>query len=560
MARQTLEELPWDDLFVRTFAGDKSGSRTSRQLPGVSYAAVEPTPVAAPRLLCWSRQAGELLGLAEPSPRAPGAPDRAAEIAAAVLGGNRVLPGMRPYAAGYAGHQFGTFAGQLGDGRALTLGEALGPDGTRWEVQLKGAGPTPYSRRADGRAVLRSSIREFLCSEAMHHLGVPSTRALSLVATGETVVRDMFYDGRPRHEPGAIVCRLAPTFLRFGSFELPSWRDEHATLARLVGFAIEHHFPSLAAELAGTPDRTQIPPALVAAWYSEICRRTAELVAQWMRVGFVHGVMNTDNMSILGLTLDYGPYGWLDPFDPDFTPNTTDAATGRYRFGMQPQVAQWNLAQLARALLPLCPTPADRDALGAGLEHYRTTFQRAYAAHLLAKLGLSAVGLAATGRDQASDEALINDLLALLAAEETDFTLWFRSLAEVPLDASASDDARWTAVADAAYAAPSAGHRTRVLAWLRRYAERAAAEEPTARVERMTAANPVFLLRNYLVQQAIERAESSDPAHPDLTGVEALLVAARSARRAGPEHVGLLGKRPEWARDRPGCGALSCSS
>ncbi|MBG3852707.1 YdiU family protein, partial [Xanthomonas hortorum pv. carotae] len=231
--------------------------------------------------------------------------------------------GMQPWAVNYGGHQFGHWAGQLGDGRAISLGEAIGVDGGRYELQLKGAGPTPYSRGADGRAVLRSSIREFLCSEAMHHLGVPTTRALSLVTTGDAVVRDMFYDGRPQREPGAIVCRVAPSFIRFGNFELPSARGDSALLRQWADFTIARDFP----ELKGAGEN------LYAAWFAQVCERTAVMVAHWMRVGFVHGVMNTDNMSILGLTIDYGPYGWVDDYDPDWTPNTTDAQGRRYRFG-----------------------------------------------------------------------------------------------------------------------------------------------------------------------------------------------------------------------------------
>ena len=243
------------------------------------------------------------------------------------------------------GHQFGHWAGQLGDGRAISLGEAVLADGQRRELQLKGAGPTPYSRSADGRAVLRSSIREFLCSEAMHHLGIPTTRALSLVGTGEGVVRDMFYDGHPEVEPGAIVCRVAPSFLRFGHFELPSQRGDTSLLQALADFCIARDFPHLRGR--GEP--------LYADWFAEVCERTARLVAGWMRVGFVHGVLNTDNMSILGLAIDYGPYGWIDAYDPDWTPNTTDATGRRYRFGWQPRVANWNLGQLARALARRSP-------------------------------------------------------------------------------------------------------------------------------------------------------------------------------------------------------------
>lgn len=341
----------------------------------------------------------------------------AAEIASAqfaqVFGGNALYPGMQPWAVNYGGHQFGHWAGQLGDGRAISLGEAIGTDGGRYELQLKGAGPTPYSRGADGRAVLRSSIREFLCSEAMHHLGVPTTRALSLVGTGDAVVRDMFYDGHPQREPGAIVCRVAPSFIRFGNFELPSARGDIALLRQWVDFTIARDFPALAG--AGE--------ALYAGWFAQVCERTAVMVAHWMRVGFVHGVMNTDNMSILGLTIDYGPYGWVDDYDPDWTPNTTDAQGRRYRFGTQPQVAYWNLGRLAQALAPLFP---DQAPLQHGLDRFRDTYLACDRHDTAAKLGL------AECRDE--DLQLIDALRALMRESEMDMTLTFRGLIDLSPD------------------------------------------------------------------------------------------------------------------------------
>lgn len=300
-------DLAFDDHVVRSLPADPSTVNRPRQVRDACYSVVEPTPVRAPRLLAWSDEMGNLLGISRPA--------TVTSPAVEVLAGNRLLPGMRPFATCYGGHQFGQWAGQLGDGRAISLAEVVSRTGQRWELQLKGAGPTPYSRCADGRAVLRSSLREFLCSEAMHHLGIPTTRALSLVTTGEPVLRDMFYDGHPQDEPGAIVCRVAPSFVRLGNFELFASRSEVETLRRLADYVMATHFPEL-----GLPS-----PASYAAWFAEVCRRTAILMAHWMRVGFVHGVMNTDNLSILGLTIDYGPYGWLEPYDPSWTPNTTDA-------------------------------------------------------------------------------------------------------------------------------------------------------------------------------------------------------------------------------------------
>ncbi len=536
----SLAGLRWDDGFVRALPGAPDGGPGSRQVPGACWAAVAPTPVPAPRLLAWSDDAAALLGFTAPPA------DRAAT--AQVLGGNQLVPGMRPFALGYGGHQFGSWAGQLGDGRALTLGEVIGPSG-RWEVQLKGAGPTPYSRRADGRAVLRSSLREFLCSEAMHHLGVPTTRALALVATGAEVVRDMFYDGRPRAEPGAIVTRLAPTFVRFGNFQLHAWREEPRLLAALVEHVVTTHFPTL-----GPPGATTY-----AAWFAEVARRTAITIAHWMRVGFIHGVMNTDNMSILGVTLDYGPYGWLDPFDPDFTPNTTDFATGRYRFAHQPGVAQWNLAQLARALRGLI----DDRALTAGLEVYRLTFARAYRQAMVGKLGLTWGGAAAPDGapdgDDEGDEQLWRDALALLARVETDFTLAFRALGAIDLDGAAgrADAALVAPLTEAFYQPPAPAVVEAWAAWLRRYAARAAREPggEAARRARIAATNPAFVPRNYLAQRAIDAATAGD-----LAPLERLLAAARAPYDDVPELAELRARRPEWARDAPGCAALSCSS
>ncbi|HEX9950522.1 MAG TPA: protein adenylyltransferase SelO family protein, partial [Rubricoccaceae bacterium] len=268
--------LTFDNRFVAELPGDPETSPVPRQVLHACWSPAAPTPVAAPRLLAYAPEVAALVGLTDA--------DAASQEFADVFGGNALLPGMAPYAACYGGHQFGHWAGQLGDGRAMSLGEVVNAAGERWELQLKGAGPTPYSRSADGRAVLRSSIREFLCSEAMYHLGIPTTRALSVVTTSDAVVRDMLYDGHPAPEPGAVVCRVAPSFVRFGSFEIFAARGDHETLAQLLDFTIDRDFP----HLAGSADEKR------AAWYAEVCERTARMVVGWMRVGFVHGVMNTD--------------------------------------------------------------------------------------------------------------------------------------------------------------------------------------------------------------------------------------------------------------------------
>jgi uncharacterized protein YdiU (UPF0061 family) len=507
--RVDLGAVAFDNTFVRELPADPVLVNVPRQVSNACYTRVEPTPVAAPRLLAWSDVLGEQLGLARPGPR---------EVE--VLGGNRVLGGMQPYAARYGGHQFGHWAGQLGDGRAITLAEMIATDGSRQELQLKGAGKTPYSRTADGRAVLRSSLREFACSEAMFHLGVPTTRALSLVGTGEAVIRDMFYDGHPRPEPGAVVCRVAPSFVRFGNFQILAANNELEVLKRLVEYVVREHFPG------ETP----------AGWYRELCRRTALLMVDWMRLGFVHGVMNTDNLSALGLTIDYGPYGWLEGYDPMWTPNTTDAQGRRYCYGNQPGIAQWNLARLAEALLPI----VERAELEAGLNAFAETFNEGWRQALAAKLGLT--------EPRPGDEELASGLLEALAESETDFTLFFRGLADV----SAGGDL--LAPLRAAFYDEQAP-RERLVAWLRRYVDRVAGEPATARRARMNSVNPKYVFRNYLAQQAIDALEGGDGSR-----LEQLMLCLRRPYDEQPEFEEFAARRPEWARHKAGCSALSCSS
>jgi uncharacterized protein YdiU (UPF0061 family) len=523
-----IAELAYTDRFVRELPADPRSDAQLRQVLGACYSRITPTAVPAPELLALVPEVAALLGLAP----------RVTPELVEVLAGNRVVPGMAPYAACYGGHQFGTWAGQLGDGRAITLGEVVGPGDEVWEVQLKGAGPTPYSRRADGRAVLRSSLRELVCSEAMYHLGVPTTRALSLVATGEPIQRDLLYDGHPAYEPGAIVCRVAPSFLRFGSYEIHPARDDHDTLRALVRFTLARFYPQY---LDG--DRLDVP-----GFFAEVALRTAWLVAEWMRVGFVHGVMNTDNMSILGLTIDYGPYGWLESFDLDWTPNITDASGKRYRFGNQPAVARWNLAQLARALAPLVD---DLDPLRRTIDQFAVDMASLHRHGSLRKLGL-----AGRGDTASDDDDLLAGMGALLTEIETDMTVFFRQLARVPL----ADPAAGFDVLRPAYYAPeaiTAVQHARLRAWLEQYAARVAVEalSDAERQHRMDAVNPRYVPRNYLVQQVIEATERGDRA-----ALPELLDVLRRPYDEQPGRERFAAKRPEWARHRPGASMLSCSS
>jgi uncharacterized protein YdiU (UPF0061 family) len=526
-----LDQVTFENPFVDELRGEVSGNKGSRQVPGYHYSRVTPTPVREPKLLAWSDELGDYLGLARPVERG---------AAAAILGGNILLPSMKPFAARYGGHQFGNWAGQLGDGRAISLGQVVATDGSRQEIQLKGAGPTPYSRRADGRAVLRSSVREFLCSEAMYYLGVPTTRALSLVETGDEVVRDMFYNGNARPEPGAIVARVAPTFIRFGNFQILAALGEMDNLRALADYVIRHHYPEL-----GEPS-----PEVYVRWFAEVARRTAIMVAHWMTVGFVHGVMNTDNMSILGLTIDYGPYGWLEPYDPDWTPNTTDFGSRRYAFGQQPRIAMWNLMALAQALGPLV---ADAQELRAGLDVYAETFAATQHALLLRKLGLTAL-------DEASDRALTEVLPTALAEAEVDMTIFFRQLSYLPaalLAADAQEEALVGELLAQASYTTAPGAYLALREWLHRYALRLRQESasPEAIQETMLGANPKYVLRNYLAQLAIEAAEAGD-----LTKLNTLFEVLKTPFAEHPAHEELAAKRPEWAQDKPGSATLSCSS
>ena len=526
--------LHFDNAFVRDLPGDPDLEPRRRQVYRAAFSRVAPTAVAAPRLIAHSAEVAALLGFS--------VQDLTSSGFAQVFAGNALLPGMEPYAANYGGHQFGNWAGQLGDGRAISLGETINAAGERWELQLKGAGPTPYSRSADGRAVLRSSIREFLCSEAMHHLGVPTTRALSLVLTGEQVMRDMFYDGNPQPEPGAVVCRVAPSFIRFGNFELPASRDDLPLLIQLIDFTIRRDFPQLLSTKAALANESLLNEAVRAAWFARVCECTALMVAHWMRVGFVHGVMNTDNMSILGLTIDYGPYGWIDNYDADWTPNTTDAEGRRYRFGQQPQIAYWNLTRLAGALAPAF---SHSDALHQGLQRYVDIYSQADRANTAAKLGLREC--------EDEDLALMVSLREFLHQAEVDMTLFFRSLAD--LDVSAPTTGLF---ADAFYdEAKRRDAEPQFIAWLTRYVSRVSQDGSPSeeRRARMHAANPRYVLRNYLAQQAIDRATQGD-----YLGIGELLDVLRRPYDDQPGREAFALRRPDWARHKAGCSMLSCSS
>ena len=452
---------------------------TYAALPPHFWSAVEPTPVAAPRLLAWNTALADALGL-----------DPALEArAAAMFSGNAPPAQARPIAMAYAGHQFGHFVPQLGDGRAILLGEVTDPHGRRFDVQLKGAGPTPFSRNGDGRAAIGPVLREYLVSEAMHALGVPTTRALAAVATGEAVFRDGAL-------PGAVLTRVAASHVRVGTFQFFAAREDHGALRQLVRFVIDRHYPALAAH-------ANPPLALLEA----VAAAQARLVATWMQVGFVHGVMNTDNMAVSGETIDYGPCAFLDEYHPAKTFSSIDRR-GRYAFGNQPAIAQWNLARLAECLLPLLHE--DEEHAVAMARAAIEGFAPAYRAHWLAgqrrKLGLAT--------EDAGDEALAQDFLEALQAVEADYALSYRALSAA-------------ARGDAAGLPKSPG----MDAWLARWRERLAREpgDPAARAAAMDAANPAVIPRNHLVEAALSAAAGGD-----LGPFNALLAAVRRPFDDGP--------------------------
>ncbi|PCI61649.1 MAG: hypothetical protein COB34_00925 [Methylophilaceae bacterium] len=528
-----MRTLTFDNRFTNELPQDPIMETHQRQVADALWSTTQPTPVKNPQILAYSAEVAAMLGLTDADMKDP-------ELIQ-MLGGNGILNGMVTYATRYGGHQFGHWAGQLGDGRAIYLGELM-HEGKRFELQLKGAGETPYSRSADGRAVLRSSLREFLCSEAMHHLGVPTTRALSLVTTGDLVRRDMFYDGNPQMEPGAIVCRVASTFTRPGHFELMASNGELDLLKRFIGFTIDRDFADWLPTTGLTLDKDNPSPALIEAWFEEICARTAILMAHWMRVGFVHGVMNTDNLSITGLTIDYGPYGWIDNFDPGWTPNTTDAQGKRYCYGRQPDVARWNMERLADALATILP---NTEGLADAISHYDNVYMEHLTQSLAGKFGLDSW--------QDNDGEMVNRIFELMTRAEVDMTLFFTHLATLNIaqpNINEIENAFYTEEGLQQFGED-------VQQWLNSYAQRVQQSNLSAeqRLQKMQSHNPRYVLRNYMAQEAIDLAEKGDNTR--------LLALLELLKHPYTQQVGMEQfekKRPDWARQKAGCSMLSCSS
>ncbi len=482
--------LPFDNWFAR--------------LHPAFYEVVDPTPLNHPYLVAFNPDAARLIEL---EPSAVDHPD-----AAAYLSGAKRMPGAEPLAMIYAGHQFGVWVAQLGDGRAILLGQVTNHHGEHWDVQLKGSGMTRFSRMGDGRAVLRSSIREYLASEAMHGLGIPTTRALAIVGSDDPVYRET-------PETAATLIRLAPSHIRFGSFQIFAARGQPERSRELADHVFERHEP----DLVGRPDRYE-------RWLERVVDRTAQLMAEWMAVGFAHGVMNTDNMSVLGLTIDYGPYGFMETYEPGFICNHSDHE-GRYAFDRQPAIGLWNLARFAESLLELVSYEAANEALS----RYPTAFDQRYGELMRSKLGLTTAA--------ADDTALIGELLSLMAANQVDYTNWFRRLGAIPSDAVAAPESLRSMVHDLA----------RLDAWTASYAARLQSEgrPDVERAADMARVNPKYVLRNYLAQGAIDAA-----LRKDYSEIESLRKVLAAPFDEHPDQARYAEPAPPWARDL----VVSCSS
>lgn len=514
-----------NDTVLHKFPVDPERKNYVRKVSNAIFSSVLPTPLNPPPILAAIANAplADLLDLD---------PCDCASSAQFVdfVGGNWVHPTATPLSHRYAGHQFGYWAGQLGDGRAILLGEYRNRRGEHWELQLKGSGKTPYSRAGDGRAVLRSSVREFLASEAMHYLGVPTSRAVGLVVSEEPVWRDQFYDGHPRQERAAVVLRIAPSWFRIGSLEILHHSREYMLLKQLVDFTIDHYFLHI----------NTVGPRKYAEFFATVVNETAAMVAHWQAVGFAHGVCNTDNFSLLSITIDYGPFGFMDDYDSDFVPNTSDDE-GRYSFSNQPRVGFYNLQKLGDALSSLLESEVE-----SALRGYPLVFNEVYMDLMRRKLGL-------VGREE-RDEALVILLLQLMQATKADYTITFRELSETILH-----NLVWGNLPETAWATSKLRLHPKWSIWMTLYAARVRDSYPVVsyaeglRMQGMQAANPCYVLRNWMAERAIQLAE-----HGDFSEIHQLYQVLRKPfeRQSEGETAGYSRPPPPWSHTLK----VSCSS
>ena len=505
--------------YLDLFPGDLSGNKMQRQTPKVLFSATEIAQFENPGLIIFNQKLSNEIGLGKIEKQED----------EDFLNAKAVPAHIKTYATAYAGHQFGNWAGQLGDGRAIFAGEIQNEKGQKTEIQWKGAGATPYSRHADGRAVLRSSVREYLMSEAMYHLGIPTTRALSLSFSGEQVVRDILYDGNAAYEKGAVMTRTAPSFLRFGHFELLSAQGENQTLQQLTDFAIENHFAEI--------DRNS--PEKYAEFFQTVANKTADMIVEWFRVGFVHGVMNTDNMSILGLTIDYGPFSFLDEYDLNFTPNTTDLPGRRYAFGNQAKIAQWNLWQLANALFPLIKEEAKLETI---LNNFNTRFWKKHDEMMASKFGFDGL--------QEGDDEFFTEAQQLMQDLEIDYTLFFKQL-----ETSSENTDFKVHFKEVFYSRTTEEKFEKLKDFLNLYYRRLDKNKTSKKesLNLMKKTNPKFILRNYLLFECINELNEGKK---DL--LDKILIALENPYEEIYPEFSL--KRPTQYDGQTGCSTLSCSS
>ncbi len=525
-----MSDLNIVNVFLKSLPSDTDLTNSIRSVNGAAYSYTEPKKTKEPSLIHASKPTASLIGISNEFLKEPDFLN--------IITGNKIIKNTTPYAMCYGGHQFGNWAGQLGDGRAINLTE-IQHNNKVYTLQLKGAGPTPYSRSADGLAVLRSSIREYLCSEAMHHLGIPTTRALSIALTGDKVLRDILYNGNPAYEKGAIVCRVSPTFLRFGSYEIHTSKHDYNTLKSVVDYTIDNYFKNI--------DTKNKKGYLK--FFEEVSNLTLEMIIHWQKVGFVHGVMNTDNMSILGLTIDYGPYGWLEAYDFGWTPNTTDSKNKRYRFGNQPNIGLWNLLQLANALYPLIE---DAEALENILNTYNDKFHQKYETMMKSKLGIF--------NNNENDKILIKELEENLHLSETDMTIFFRNLSNFKKEHVFKDNNEFLNIVSSSFYYPSeidGNILKKWRKWFMKYALRLNLQQESniERKKLMDSVNPKYILRNYISQLVIDEANKGN-----YSLLEEIYTMLKKPYDEQPKYEKWFVKRPEWARNRVGCAMLSCSS
>ncbi|MFV2058372.1 MAG: YdiU family protein [Thiohalomonadales bacterium] len=475
------------------------------------YSVVQPTPFKTDsRVVHVNDRAIELLDLDSDIDTDP--------LFLDVFSGKSILPNTQPLAMLYAGHQFGHFVSQLGDGRAIMLAETINSRNEKWELQLKGSGLTPYSRDGDGRAVLRSSIREYLCSAAMSGLGIPTTEALCLITSDDEVYRE-------RIEPGAMITRMAPSHIRFGSFEVFYYRNQFEQIKKLADFVIKHHYP----EFVSVENRYEL-------WFEKIVDRTAYLIAQWQAVGFAHGVMNSDNMSILGLTIDYGPFGFMENYQPGYVCNHSDHQ-GRYAFDQQPHIGLFNLSCLAQALLPLFDEDSDKAVSIAQekLSAYQSHYVNHYATAMRLKLGLE--------NPMDSDFTLATDLLELMAKDKVDYSNFFRNLCVFGVDDNNNSKIREMFL-----------HREAFDSWADIYRRRLGHEKlgDQQRSNQMKRHNPKYILRNYMAEVAIQKAEREQ----DFSEIDDLMRVLAAPFEEHSDYERFTNEAPAWAGDL----SVSCSS